>query len=408
MKGKQRFLAMSLSLLAILPAWNASYAASKVVGSFEEVVADAAVEVLKRTGNQPVSIGEFTSTGLRKTNSGPAIDDLLRKALEKINPASVKETGDAPFEVKGDYALRKVDRDRDAGRDKSETSLSDFLPDGLQVIELTFRVISIGTGEKKTFELARFVDDNKSIARLLQIAGKVDVGHGTTREDRLERNERIAELAKHPQSFVDPAAPAIIKSSKESPYAIEILAESLEEHLKHKDNPQSHHPAPLEARVDPKTGFAFVDVPRDFVYEIRLFNTSGQEAAAAVSIDGLDMFQFSDDVNKETGKPLYGHLVFDQEAIAVGWHKSVAKQRFDRFLVTEYGKGASAKTGKQATAQTGVIQVAFSRSSPLLPGRQKRSAGNETGFGPPEKVEQTPVEREITPPVDFVTVRYTR
>jgi hypothetical protein len=387
-------------MAALLVPWGQENvrAATKTVGSFDEVVADAAAEVLKITANQPVIVGQFTPTFLPDSNSGPAIAELLKKALGND---FVKR--DALFEVKGDYTLREVDRDRDAQKPGDEFRLSDHAPNHLKVIELTFRV-SARNGEKKTFDLARFVDDNKSIAKILGFSGFVQKADGNDREQRLEQNKK---LARKPESFVDPAAPTIVKSAKESPYAIEILAEPLAEHLRHENRPGAHHPKAVPAKIDPESGLAFVEVPRDFIYEIHALNNSGKESAVAVNIDGLDIFHFSEDVDK-AGKPLYSHLVFDQETTIVGWHKSVAKARFDSFLVTEYGKGASSHAGIPATGPVGVIQVAFSESLPLPANKRPRSAANETGFGPPRHVDQKPVEREITKPVDFITVRYTR
>jgi hypothetical protein len=385
----------------LVPWWHTVRAETKVVGSFDEVVADAAVQVLKITANQPVIVGQFTPTFLPDSNSGPAIAELLKKA---IGNDFVKR--DALFEVKGDYTLREVDQSRDAQKPGDEFRLSDHAPNHLKVIELTFRV-STRTGEKKTFDLARFVDDNKSIGQILQVSGFVGKEEGNDREERLKRNKTLAELGLKSKFFVDPAAPTIIKSAQESPYAIEVLAEPLAEHLKHENQPEAHHPKAIPATIDSETGLAFVSIPRDFIYEIRARNDSGKEAAVAVNIDGLGIFHFSEDVD-QTGKPLYSHLVFDQETTIVGWHKSVAKARFDSFLVTEYGKGASLQAGIPATGPVGVIQVAFSESLPLPADRRPRSAANETGFGPPRHVDQKPVVREITKPVDFITVRYTR
>lgn len=376
-------------------------AETKVVGSFDEVIADAAVEVLKITANQPVIVGQFTPTFLPDSNSGPAIAELLKKAL---GHDLVKR--DALFEVKGDYTLREVDQSQDAQKPRDEFRLSDHAPNHLKVIELTFRV-SARNGEKKTFDLARFVDDNKSIGQILQVSGFVRKEEGNDREQRLDRNKKLAELGLKSKSFVDPAAPTIVKSARESPYAIEILAEPLAEHLKHENQPGAHHPRAIPAKIDPDSGLAFVEIPRDFLYEIHALNNSGKEAAVAVNIDGLDIFHFSEDVD-QAGKPLYSHLVFDKETAIVGWHKSVAKARFDSFLVTEYGKGASSQAGIPAAGPVGVIQVAFSESQPLPANGRPKSAANETGFGPPRHVDQKPVAREITKPVDFITVRYTR
>src|SRR5688572_9819480 len=65
----------------------------------------AAKSILANTKNQTVSVGEFTQTGLRdaRVNSGPGIERLLSEALEQAQPGCVKSN--APFEVKGDYAL---------------------------------------------------------------------------------------------------------------------------------------------------------------------------------------------------------------------------------------------------------------------------------------------------------------
>ena len=386
----------------LVPLWQERVRAeTKVVGSFDEVISDAAVEVLKITANQPVIVGQFTPSFLPDSNSGPAIAELLKKAL---GADFVKR--DALFEVKGDYTLREVDRSRDAHKPGDEFRLSDHAPNHLKVIELTFRV-STRTGEKKTFDLARFVDDNKSIGQILQVSGFVKKETGNDREQRLDRNKKLAELGLKGKFFLDPAAPTIVKSVKESPYVIEVLAEPLAEHLKHENQPAAHHPRAIVARIDPENGLAFVEIPRDFIYEIHALNNSGKEAAVAVNIDGLNIFHFSEDVD-QTGKPIYSHLVFNQETTIVGWHKSVAKARFDSFLVTEYGKGASSQAGIPAAGPVGVIQVAFSESLPLPADKRPRSGANETGFGPPRHVTQKPVAREITKPVDFITVRYTR
>ncbi|MGZ3338049.1 MAG: hypothetical protein ACXVB2_19640 [Isosphaeraceae bacterium] len=76
--------------------------------------------------------------------------------------------------------------------------------------------------------------------------------------------------------------------------------------------------------------------------------------------------------------------------------------------MTEYGKGAASSHGIPTSGPIGVIQVQFSRCLPVLTGAQRRSAGNETGKGPPREVGQTEVAREVEPPIDVVSVRYTR
>lgn len=55
-----------------------------------------------------------------------------------------------------------------------------------------------------------------------------------------------------------------------------------------------------------------------------------------------------------------------------------------------------------------MIEVQFSRGYPELAGGRGKSPGNEAGFGPPREVGQTEIAREVEPPIDVVSVRYTR
>ena len=71
-------------------------------------------------------------------------------------------------------------------------------------------------------------------------------------------------------------------------------------------------------------------------------------------------------------------------------------------------KGSASSQGIPASGPIGVIQVQFSRCHPVLPGAGKGSPANETGFGPPRKIDQEEVAREVEPPIDVVSVRYTR
>ena len=160
-----------------------------------------------------------------------------------------------------------------------------------------------------------------------------------------------------------------------------------------------------------------MDVDRGKVYEVRVHNASPEEVAVRVFIDGLDVFHFSADRDpSDPTRPRFSHFIVPPasggkagvETIA-GWHKSIAgTPNFLAFLVTAYGEGASSKAGVPASGPVGVIQVQFSRCYTRLPGNRSRSPSNETGFGPPRDVEQEAVTREIEPPVDVVSIRYTR
>ena len=85
MSSRISALSLFLAMAGFLVPWwqECVRAETKVVGSFDEVIADAAVEVLKITANQPVIVGQFTPSFLPDSNSGPAIAELLKKAAGK-------------------------------------------------------------------------------------------------------------------------------------------------------------------------------------------------------------------------------------------------------------------------------------------------------------------------------------
>ena len=386
-----------LALLAALGClWvSPARAQTDTVKGLPDVIGTAAEEVLKLVKNQPLSIGQVTPTGLPDVNGGPAIGILLRQALERLKPGIVRDK-DAPFEVNGTFVFGPHP-------DPKEATL------GQKALRLIFRIVDTQTGEETPLRLSRFfLQDNTSIARVLQPSGPLPTGPaGDQPAQRRERNQAIQDLLKHPRAFVDPARPSVVSTGPDSPYRVEILAGPLGDG---NTRPTEGRPA----RVD-DNGLALIDLKQDEVYEIRLYNASPDEVAARVFIDGIDSFQFSDDRDpRDPTKPRFSHYNLagrperGAETVAQlpGWHKrAVGTDNFLAFLVTAYGKGASTK-GVVAQGATGVIQVQFARSHPLPADGRPRGAGNETGFGPPRQGEQKVVAREIEPFIDAVAIRY--
>lgn len=370
-----------------------------VAGNLQEVIASAASEVLKLVKDQPVAVGQITPTGLPDSNGGPAIGELLKASLEKLRPGSVRRA--ATFEVKGDFSLAPHN-------DPAEARL------GQKVVRVLFRVIEISTGEENSLRLTRFIRDNTSISRLLGVSGPLPLPTQRIPDqtaDRRERNKKIQVLVENPKTFVDPRHPSLVGTTAESPFRVEVVAGPLGDGTKRPTEPR---PARIE------NGLAFVDVKRGEVYELRLYNGSPDEVAARVFIDGLDLFHFSQDRDpRDSSKPRFSYLIVPPAAAAggierkpsvgevPGWHKSVSSGKFVSFLVTAYGEGASSQARVAATGPVGVIQVQLSRSYPRTAGGT-RSPSNETGFGPERDVRQQPVEREIEPPIELISVRYTR
>src|SRR5271157_1580138 len=362
--------------------------------SLSEVLHSAAEEILKVVKDQAVSVGQITPTGLPDANGGPAIVELLKQELERLRPGSVRRAG--AFEIKGDFNLAPHP-------DRSEAGL------GQKVVRLLFRIVDTATGEENRLRLTRFLRDNTTIARVLGVSGPLPLDPAKDQRDqRHERNKAIQENLQNPKTFIDPKNASRVSSTSDSPYQVEILAGPL-------GDGKTRPTEPRTAR--PEEGGAFVDVKRGEVYEVRIYNRSPDEVAVRLFIDCLDMFHFSDDRDpKDPTRPKFAYLIvppakdgnLSVETIA-GWHKSITgKENFLAFLVTEYGKGAASSQGIPASGPVGVIQVQFSRCHRVQPGAQKRSASNETGKGPPREVGQTEVAREVEPPIDVVSVRYTR
>ncbi len=375
--------AILASLVLLWSAWviNPAQASTEL----REKLTRAAEQILENTHQDPVSVGFFTATRLEKTNTGPGIEELLKTELELKQKGSVKK--DAKFEIKGDYALTL---------NKSDPSLKE--------IKITIRIIQADTSDELTqLRVEVTLDGNRTIAEVLQVTAAIEPD-GTKKE----RNKEIIKQAENPTVFIHGDKNTLISSTKASPYDVEILVKPLKDHAKQTAKPRAAKDA---------DGLAYVEINREELYEVKVANRSGRETAVAVSIDGIDMFHFSNDKN-DRGEPQFSHFILPPkgtpgaELPIVGWHKSVSgKDNFLSFLVTEYGKGAASqeekKTGLSAEGKVGVIHVQFAHCKPLPEGA-KSAPGNETGFGPPREVKQKPVQYEIDPPHDFVTIRYTR
>jgi hypothetical protein len=359
--------------------------------SFREAMRDAARQVFNLVKGQPLSIGQITPNDPPDANAGPGIAGALQDELERIQKGIVHARGTL-FTVKGDYGLRPHPDPNEQGQ---------------KVLEVNFRVIPKESNQGTAVPVIVF--DNTSIMRLFQISGALPLDPKKDQtEQRRERNKVIQAKLNDPGGFIDPTHPSRVSSSKESPYQVEVLAGPLGD----------GKTRPTKARdAEIKDGQALTDIQRGEVYEIRVYNHSTDEAAIRVFIDGLDLFHFSDDRNPDDStRPKYTYLIVPPardgnpgiETIA-GWHKSIkGDDNFLAFLVTEYGKGASSKAGIPASGPVGVIQAQFSRCYRVEPGVRKRSPSNETGLGPPRKVDQEEVAREVEPPIDVVSVRYTR
>lgn len=337
--------------------------------------------VVEKEGQQAVRVGVFSPVGLDDSNAGAGISALMAEILGPfVNPK-------ARLEIQGVYGL-----------------VNNPEAPGVKVVKINAKVFDAETLEdKKVFlPLEALVGANPDIARILNITGGLNPEGGYQ-----ERNKDIQDLNKNKDVFIHGEGETLISSSKESPFAVELLVKPLKDHEKQTALPQ---------KAVQEQGKAFVTIKQGELYEVRILNGSVQEIGITLTIDGLDVFTFSEDRKdgKKDGPPRFTHWIVPPaqdgkpgELLLPGWHKTADPKRKDNvfsFLVTEYGQGAVSKFPTRSQGKVGVITVSFAWSYPK---GTARSVG-ETGFGPARELKQKAVERVFDPPHDFVSVRYQR
>jgi hypothetical protein len=269
-------------------------------------------------------------------------------------------------------------------------------------VRVTAEIIDANGG--RVDEKQTVVRDTGLVAELL--GATVALPPAASRE---KRNEILHQMIDKPN--FTPAGTEI-KSAPDRPFAVEILVTSKDQ------TPQKVKDwASVPARaVQQEDGQPFVEIKRDEVYAIRIHNNfeyedTKYEAAVAISIDGIDVFTFSEIRNPKTNQPKYTHYVCPPgQSTIPGWHKT--NERSDSFLVAEYGKGAVSKVANASRGKVGVITVRFALAwkGDVVPDAEKgaRDAGNEMGFGPPTKTELKEVVRQVGVVRDVINIHYTR
>ena len=215
------------------------------------------------------------------------------------------------------------------------------------------------------------------------------------------RDEKIKEAVENPKVHLDHTR---IKAG-DSPYAVEILVKEGDKY------------APRPA-VD-KDGLAFVELKKDDVYRVRVYNDSPYECSAMLTIDGLNMFCFSELKDPHTGKQLYDRLLVraGKSYDIPGWHRNDSKNGSDEFLVTKYADSEAAQQFPNS-ANIGTLTVAFAacwpKDAPPPPDEPKdppgfsKSAELGTKRGAATGNGYTLVERQFGVVRAAVSVRYSK
>jgi hypothetical protein len=338
-------------------------------------VAKKLKELLDGRGEDSLAVGQFTGPSHIPTSSGPAISKTLADELQKIG---IRVTQRANLEVKGDY----LDVE-----DKQTKQLAALLKG--RVLDRSGAVVT---------EFERGIFGDATLASMFGVTADLPAN-----ANGKERDQRLRDGIDSPRVKIQNTR---VSSGPGSPFGIEILVKSSSGYVPR---------APAEGTGDDK-GLAFVPIHRDEIYAVRLINEAPFEAAVTLTIDGINVFAFSDVKNPSTGAPRYAQWVVPPRARAEiqGWHRT--NELSESFLVTEYAKSAAGEL--RSTANIGTITAAFAAAwpkgakppadePPQPPSEFSRSA-DATGRGPRVTTSYQEVERNFGVVRSSVSVRYSK
>ncbi|MEL7499882.1 MAG: hypothetical protein AAFN77_19925 [Planctomycetota bacterium] len=325
---------------------------------------DRIIPLVEKRGGGAIAVGTFSAAPSVKGSAGPDVQLKLTSIL--VSMKAKIDNDDYQYEVTGNY-LPYSDPES-----------------GLSGVKLIGRLIDAQDGTTLG-EFPRFVFGPEAVPRMLGL--NVNLRGRTQPKDQ---SDAIKEAIEKPQGF---SIGSQLSSSPASPYAIELLVKSGNEYK------------PRSATLDSKSR-PFVEILQNEVYAIRLMNHSKHEAAVKLTIDGVNVFQFSQQNPKPTAwivPPKQGR----QPGVTIvrGWDQNANESL--EFKVTSFPDSAASQVNLRPSNRVGVITAAFSASwadEKDRPRDEGRTRG--TGFGEQIVDKKTMVKRHIGHVRDMISVRY--
>lgn len=353
---------------------------------------------LKQQEQSQISVGTIMGVGKASIPGGPGIAKKLQQVLAQEKGVAINDIATWTVQgtmIFGDGTGGELNRGENATLTTRELSLT-----------ILFQLINTKTQAK--------IEDKVVITKLSQLPTITGATFQTSPSADVKESRQSFVQGLTAEPFIDPKSPSRVRVSADSPYSLELRAKPIGAET-------SARGIPIASKIEQRPGvmatamqpFALSTIEKNQVYEVVVGNESEREIAVAITIDGIDVFSFTENINPETKKSLFTHFVVapHSELVVPGWQKTIDPKRDDNFLaflVTEYGKGASSKLFPQKAIDGSVGAVTIAISKSYLPTDGAKSARAETGFGPPVKQDQKPVQRAIDPPHAFVTIRYDR
>lgn len=326
-------------------------------------VAREVAQFVKRYGEESVFVESFAGPEALKASAGPGIALALS---EDLIGRGIKHTQSAALKIRGEFQLvAQQDTGDPAARIKGA------------VVDATGKAL---------FRFSRDVRDEGALAALFGATAELPPDKGEAARAKILRASIESPKVTIRESRVA-AGPG-------SPYGVEIRVAAGDG---------------WEPRaVKDEAGMAFVAVRRDETYAVELVNDSDEDAAVTLTIDGLNLFAFSNNRN-------YNYVIISKKSrgLIKGWHRTNVDS--DSFKVTEYAKGAAASIGADPSS-TGTITARFAAAWPKdgpRPSDERsmiamRGQADATGRGPSVEAKYREVERKVGVVRASVSVRYSK
>jgi hypothetical protein len=344
-------------------------------------------EVLRARKEKSVSLGQFTSPPQLACGAGPGIGQALAAELQRLGIAVERR---ARLGIQGSYSILNLEE----GKGSKHAPLSARLL--VEVVDSSGAVVSSGGQPARFTSTIRFADPERPAPKNPSLA---DVDGARTLSALFavtavlpadgsvpERHRQIRAALRNPTARIEGTR---VFAGPESPYAVEVVVAN-----------RPRQPVLEE-------GLAFVPLKRDETYAVRLVNQSEHDCAVTLTIDGLNLFTFSD-------QRAYSHVIVPARSSGLlrGWHRS--NERSDAFQVTRYSRSAAAGRLKN-TAATGTITATFAAAWPKNgappPDENAMTRGQEpdaTGRGPAVRQRYEEVERHVGLIRASISIRYSK
>jgi hypothetical protein len=337
-------------------------AASGMRGELAQMARDLK-SFLDKQGEKSVAMGQIVGPPQLAASAGPGLAKILTDELRKNN-VDIKRR--SRLGLKGEFQ-DVIDNDGTTKR-----------------LAVQLRVQVVDRTNKTLVQMDCGILENEDVATLLGATASLSPKAGNK-----TRNDQLQGQIDNPKAHL---AGSRVSAGKDRPFAMEILVD------------ETARPA----RSD--EGQAFVKIDRGEIYTVRLINDADYEVAVKLTIDGINMFAFSEVTNPETGLHKYNYVIVPAKSslTVTGWHRT--DEVSDSFQVTELAKSAAAYLN--STAKVGTITASFHASwakdadppADELTGR----SGSATGFGPPVEAGFTYMRRSVGVVRDIISVRYTK